>query len=186
MEPLRQAAEDAVDELVGGARTVRDRVAAEAETHAAGEDRPLGGYAALLTTYSAVVVVMIALVRRRQVPLPERPSFRDLVMVGIATHKVSRMIAKDSVLATVRAPFTRYREPAGAGEVNEEVRGTGTRHAVGELVTCPFCLAQWVATGFTFGMLLAPRATRQAAALFCAVAASDALQFGYAKLEQAA
>ena len=164
-------------------RNVRDRLEAEAETHAAGEDRPLGGYAALLTTYATVVVLLTALVRRRRVPLPQRPSVRDLVMVAVATHKVSRMISKDSVLSTIRAPFTRYREPAGAGEVNEEVRGTGARHAVGELITCPFCLAQWVATGFTFGMLLAPRATRQVAALFCCVAASDALQFGYAKLE---
>jgi hypothetical protein len=162
---------------------VRDRVAAEAETHAAGEDRPLGGYALLLGTYSTVVVVLVALVRRRRIPLPQRPPVRDLVMVAVATHKLSRMIAKDSVLAAVRAPFTRYQEPAGAGEVNEEVRGTGARHAVGELVTCPFCLAQWIATGFTFGMILAPRATRQVAALMCCVAASDALQFGYAKLE---
>src|SRR4051812_12438914 len=171
MEPLRNA---------------RDRVAAEAETHAAGEDRPLGGYALLLATYATVVVMLVALVRRRRAPLPLRPPLRDLIMAAVATHKLSRMIAKDSVLATVRAPFTRYQEPAGAGEVNEEVRGTGARHAVGELITCPFCLAQWVATGFPFGMILAPRATRQVAALMCCVAASDALQFAYAKLEQAA
>src|SRR3954454_1684776 len=167
-------------------RNVRDRVAAEAETHAAGEERPLGGYALLLATYTTTVALLIALVRRRRVPLPTRPPLRDLVMVAVATHKLSRMIAKDSVLYTVRAPFPRYREPAGAGEVNEEVRASGARHAVGELITCPFCLAQWVATGFTFSMLLAPRATRQAAALFCAVAASDALQFGYAALEKKA
>lgn len=89
-----------------------------------------------------------------------------------------------SLLAVVRAPFTRFRKPIGAGEVYEDVRGTGARHAVGELVSCPFRLGQWVATGFAFGLLLAPRATRQVASVFCAVTASDALQFAYAALER--
>src|SRR5437588_9765736 len=105
-------------------RELRDRIEAEADTHAAGEDRPLGGYAALLSIYAVVVMFLTTLVRRRKLPVPQRPSARDLVMISIATHKLSRMISKDTVLATVRAPFTRYKEPAGAGEVNEEVRGT--------------------------------------------------------------
>ena len=106
------------------------------------------------------------------------------MLVTVATHKLSRMLAKDSVLAVVRTPFTRFQEAAGAGEVHEEVRGHGPRHAVGELVSCPFCLAQWVATGLAFGLVLAPRATRLAAGIFCAVAGSDALQFAYAALER--
>jgi hypothetical protein len=28
---------------------------------------------------------------------------------------------------------------------------------MGELLTCPFCLGQWVATGLIFGLVLAPR-----------------------------
>ena len=78
---------------------LRDRIEAEADTHAAGEDRPLGGYAALLSTYAVVVMFLTTLVRRRKLPVPQRPYTRDLVMISIATHKPSRMISKDSVLA---------------------------------------------------------------------------------------
>jgi Protein of unknown function (DUF1360) len=64
--------------------------------------------------------------------------------------------------------------------VAEEVRGEGLVHAAGELISCPFCLGVWVATGFAAGLVFAPRLTRLVAATFTAVAASDLLQFGYA------
>ena len=82
------------------------------------------------------------------------------MLISIATHKLSRLLAKDSVTSPLRAPFTRYAEPGGAAEVNEEVRdqGSSIRHSIGELVTCPFCLAVWVATGLTGGLVLAPAA----------------------------
>ena len=45
----------------------------------------------------------------------------------------------------LRAPFTRFEGASGHAEVAEEVREHGgVKHAVGELLTCPFCLAQWV------------------------------------------
>ncbi len=93
---------------------------------------------------------------------------------------MARTLAKDSVTSPLRAPFTHYREAAGDAELAEDVRGDGTRHAIGELVTCPFCLAQWVATAFTMGMVFAPGATRLAATTTTAVAGSDFLQLAYA------
>jgi hypothetical protein len=104
--------------------------------------------------------------------------------MAVATHKVSRLVTKDSVTAAVRAPFTEFKEPAGEGEVNEEVRGTGLRHAVGELLTCPFCFSQWAATGFAFGLVLAPRATRLVASTLAAVTVADVMQFGFAALRK--
>ena len=50
----------------------------------------------------------------------------------------------------LRAPFTRFQESSGQGEVvEEEPCGHGLRLAVGELLVCPYCLAQWVATALT-------------------------------------
>lgn len=97
---------------------------------------------------------------------------------------MSRTLAKDSVTSPLRAPFTRYSEPAGAGELNGEVTGTGAMHGLGELLACPFCLAQWVATAFVAGLVVVPRATRLVASVFAARTGSDALQFAYAQLEQ--
>ncbi|MEO5678041.1 MAG: DUF1360 domain-containing protein [Acidimicrobiales bacterium] len=176
MDGQEQGLGDAVEGL-------RERVEHEEQEHTQGKERPLGGYLVLLSTYFTMVLTLGLVVRGKR-KLPSRPAAADLALVAVATHKVSRMLAKDSVLAAVRMPFTRFEGPAGAGEVNESVRGGGVRHAVGELLTCPFCLAQWVATGFTFGLLLAPRATRQVASVFCAVTASDYLQLAYCAAEK--
>ena len=81
----------------------------------------------------------------------------------------------------MRAPFTRYAGSAGDGELNEEVRdeGSSVRHGIGELLSCPFCLAVWVATGLTGGLVVAPRLTRLGATVLTATAVSDFLQLGY-------
>jgi Protein of unknown function (DUF1360) len=106
--------------------------------------------------------------------------------MGLFTHRLSRTLAKDSVTSPIRAPFTRYAGVSGPAELHEEVRGSGWKHAIGELLTCPFCLSQWVATGYAAGMLFAPRVTRLAGATMTAVAISDWLQLAYARLMKAA
>ena len=89
--------------------------------------------------------------------LPERIPFGDAALLTVATFRLARRIAKDPVTAPLRAPFTRFEGPSGHAEVAEEVREHGgVKHAVGELLTCPFCLAQWVGTGFVFGYVTAP------------------------------
>ena len=158
----------------------------EAAAYSAGAERPLGGYVATMGTYAASVAALVgagALAGRR---LPERVSPWDVTLLGVATHKLSRLVTKDTVTAPLRAPFTEFAGPQGQGELHEEVRGHGARHAVGELLTCPFCLAQWVATGFAAGLVFAPRATRLVASTFTAVAVSDALQNIYAYLQKKA
>src|ERR687889_639271 len=81
---------------------------------------------------------------------------------------------------TQKREYTNGEERSGHAEVAEEVREHGgAKHAVGELLTCPFCLAQWVGTGFVFGYIIAPAATRLAALTMTMIAGSDVLQFVY-------
>jgi hypothetical protein len=150
------------------------------ESYAGDNDRPLGGYTASMAAFTGLAAAVATLARWRRPNLPERPATGDVVLMAVATHKLSRIISKDAVTSPLRAPFTRYQEPTGAAEVKEEVRTDhGLKHAVGELLTCPFCLAMWTAGGFTAGLVFAPRATRYAAAMLTAVAASDFLQLAY-------
>jgi hypothetical protein len=144
-----------------------------------GDARPLRGYSAVLGAYATVVSLLTVVGRARGVRLPERLSVQDTVLLCAATHKASRLLSKDAVTSPLRAPFTRYEEAAGEAEVNESVRGHGVRHAVGELVTCPFCLGVWVASGLTAGLVFAPRITRLAASALTAIAASDLAQLVY-------
>ncbi|MEU4419392.1 DUF1360 domain-containing protein [Actinoplanes sp. NPDC024001] len=160
---------------------LRAKVSRVARQYAPHEHRPLDGYLAAMGAFGALTGTLAVATRLSGRPLPERPAIADVALLSIATHKLSRLVAKDAVTSPLRAPFTRYAEPAGAAELNEEVRdeGSSVRHGIGELVTCPFCLAVWVATGLTGGLVLAPRLTRLAATALTATAVSDFLQMAY-------
>jgi hypothetical protein len=147
--------------------------------YAGEQDRPLGGYAAIIGAYTTLLGALTAIGRFRGARLPGKFGVQDTVLLCVATHKASRLLAKDSVTSPLRAPFTRYEEPAGEGEVNESVRGTGVQHAVGELLTCPFCLAVWISGGLTAGLVLAPRVTRLVLTALTAVAGADTIQLLY-------
>jgi len=150
------------------------------------EHRPLAGYSALTTTFGLALGGALAATRLTGRELPERLSAGDLVIAGIATHKISRLLAKDKVTGFVRAPFTRFQERAGHGEVEEAPRGRGLRYAIGELLVCPYCLAQWVAGGFAVGYVYAPRTTRLLAGLWTIHAIADGAQLAYSAAERRA
>ncbi|MGH9296628.1 MAG: DUF1360 domain-containing protein [Acidimicrobiales bacterium] len=169
-----------MDRLTSGAT---DRLGREISSYAGTEDRPLGGYLALLATYGSLVGALSGVVRWRGRELPEGFSGRDLALMTVATHKVARIVTRDPVTSPFRAYFTQFEGATGEGEIAESVRGRGLRHAIGELLTCPFCVAQWIATLFAFGLVLSPRVTRFAASLFAMLTGSDLLQIAYARAQ---
>jgi len=142
------------------------------------EEQLLAEYAALLGFYVASVAVLTgAAIEQKR--FPKRFSLLDLALLGTATHKLSRIIAKDRITGILRAPFVSYIRSAGAGEVEEEPRGRGMQHGIGQLISCPYCMAPWCATALAFGLVFAPRVTRFFAGILASVAASDFLQRAY-------
>jgi hypothetical protein len=115
--------------------------------YAQDEHRPLAGYATLMTLYLGATAGLMAVARGREEAA--KITTRDLVLITVATHRLARTMTKDAITSPLRAPFTQYAGPGGPGELHEEVadwaHGHPIAHAVGELVTCPFCLAQWIA-----------------------------------------
>ncbi|MEV4706510.1 DUF1360 domain-containing protein [Actinoplanes sp. NPDC049316] len=168
--------------------SVRGRLDRLRRQYAPHEHRPLDGYAVTMGAFGVLAGSLAAVAKLTGREVPERPAVQDVVLISLATHKLSRLIAKDSITSPLRAPFTRYAEPAGSAELNEEVRDEGStiRHSIGELISCPFCLAVWVATGLTSGLVFAPRLTRLVATVFTATAASDFLQMAYSISKEAA
>lgn len=165
--------------------SISDSARAQQRAYSHGENRPLGAYSAIMGAYGLAVgtgVVIAQLTGRR----PPDPNLWDVALMTMTTHKLAKTLAKDPVTSPIRAPFTRYEGVSGPSELAEEARGTGARHALGELLSCPFCLAQWIASGYAAGMTFAPRATRLAGATITAVAGADWLQLAYARLQQAA
>lgn len=165
------------NKLSGLARAQRTDYAGDA-------DRPLGGYVMTMTAYTAVVGALAAGTRLTGRQAPDDLPVKDVVLSALATHKLSRLLAKDPVTSPLRAPFTAYQGVSGPAELHEEVRGTGARKTVGELVTCPFCTSVWVATAFTAGLVYLPRTTRLAIGTLAALAGTDMLQFAHAWLQK--
>ncbi|MCF3179126.1 DUF1360 domain-containing protein [Streptomyces polychromogenes] len=157
----------------------------EARAYAGDADRPLAAYTGLMGLHAGTVLGIAAAARALRRPLPQ-PGPWDVVLNAVATHQLSRLITKDPVTSPLRAPFTRFEGTSGPAELKEEVRGTGARKALGELLTCPFCTGLWVATGITAGTLLAPRPTRLATATLAALAAADFLQLARAAAQRGA
>ena len=161
-----------------------DLVKSQQDRYAGDEDRPLGGYAVTMTVYAGVVGTLAAAARVTGREVPDGLRVQDIALSALATHKLSRLLAKDPVTSPLRAPFTAYQGTQGPAELHEEVRGTGARKAVGELITCPFCAGVWVATAFTASLVYLPKTTRLAVGTFAALAGADMLQFVHAWLDK--
>jgi hypothetical protein len=144
----------------------------------------IAGYLTAMSVFTSLVTGAVAIGRARRQSLPTSYSLQDVALGALATHKFARLAAKDGVTTPVRAPFTTFEENAGSAEVNESPRREPSRHVVGEMITCPFCLAPWIATGYVATLTLAPRAARAWAAVFGIVGGADFLQHAYAAVRQ--
>jgi hypothetical protein len=170
-----------MQDVTATAARAAERITAEYDR----PDRPLGGYLAIMAGYGALMTGAAALLARSK-RLPDGLSLADGALLAVATHKLSRTLAKDAVASPLRAPFMKFKGAAGPGEVNEDVRGEGAQKAAGELISCPFCLDQWVASAFVVGLAVAPRFTRLMAGTFAVRAGADFLHFAYVAAEHAA
>lgn len=139
-------------------------------------DPPLGGYAMLVVGHLALLGTAMGLMRRRGVELGKMDP-AEILLTGVATYKLSRVVTRSWIGTAIRAPFTRYISQGSGDEVNETARGHGVQEAMGDLLTCPFCTAHWVATGLVLGHDAAPGPTRALTRILAADAVSDTLQY---------
>jgi hypothetical protein len=147
------------------------------------EGQPLGAYAGLAGVFSALFAVFLFLTRRT---LPQRVDAADLALLGVATHKLSWILANSAVTSFVRAPVTHLQEAKSPSHLEEEPRGEGLQKALGSLLTCHYCLGMWTAAFFSYGLVLAPRATRFLASILSILALSDFTHQAYkATIERA-
>ena len=139
---------------------------------------PHGAYAAIMGTFLAGLggAGLLARLLGRD-PEEHRPV--DLAMLGLATFKGARTLARDEVTSFLRDPFVE----GHAHEGGEDPVETGDlRQAIGELVTCTRCIGTWVAAGLTATQVVAPRFGRVVTWTLAAAGANDFLQAGFAAL----
>ena len=144
-----------------------------------GEDVPLFSYGVLAATFNLFFALFLLAAKVSGRPIPERIDAGDIALLGLATHKLSLVGSQDAVTSPLRAPFTEIKEKQSPKKIDEQPRGTGLRRSVGELLTCKFCLGVWMASFFTYGLVLVPRITRLVATVFAVVTLSDYLHQTY-------
>ncbi|HET7481064.1 MAG TPA: DUF1360 domain-containing protein [Rubrobacteraceae bacterium] len=142
----------------------------------------ISSYAALVGLFNLLFALFLFLARRTGRPIPERIETRDILLLGVATHKLSWLLAREPITSPIRAPFTELEEVKSPTKADEKPRGTGLRRSVGELLTCHFCLGMWVASFFSYALVLFPAATRLVGAIFAMLTVSDHLHQTYKAL----
>jgi hypothetical protein len=134
--------------------------------------RPLPEYATLVGLFGSALGGFLVFGRNR---LPERIGFGDVARLGLASYKIGRLVAKDEVTTWVRAPVTR-------DEDAREPEREGMARALGELVTCPYCIGLWVSVGLTGALAVRPRETRLVTTVFEAQAVADFLNAAFVRI----
>ena len=91
--------------------------------------------------------------------LPRAIGVLDLVILGLASARLSDIISTDEVMQWLREPFVEMEE-AVIADRRVEVRGgrgSGLRQTIGELLSCPWCIGVWIAAGLSYLYFLVPR-----------------------------
>jgi Flp pilus assembly pilin Flp len=146
---------------------------------------PLAGYAVIAGGFALGVAAYATVFRRLGRRVPDQVPPWDVLLLGTATFKVARLLSKDKVTGFLRAPFTRRVAEGEASEVMDQSRGGPARRAVGDLLSCPFCVGAWVAAGLTGYYAWSPRPARLVCAGLSAVTMADWLQYAWTGTQQA-
>lgn len=132
-------------------------------------------YALVAVAYGVLAgAVAIAASRQRDGDaVPTDPS--ELLVYGLATAGLTRVLADEKVGSFVRAPFVD--EPS---EGERRPRGAGMRYAVGELLSCTRCLGSWSALALIGVRAAAPQPARVGATLLALSYTNGILQSSFA------
>jgi uncharacterized protein DUF1360 len=143
------------------------------------EQPPYHAYATIVGTFLAGLGVVSGFAAARNRPRQELTAI-DLALLGLATFKASRTVARDKVTSFVREPFVEG--DAYDGEDERPTHDTDMKQAIGELVTCSRCIGTWIGAGLASTQILAPRTGRLLTSVLAAGAVNDFLLAGFSAL----
>ena len=143
------------------------------------EQPPYHAYATIVGTFMAGLGAVSGLAAMQKRPLQEMAAI-DLALLGLATFKASRTVARDKVTSFVREPFVEGE--AYDGEDEKPTHETEMKQAIGELVTCTRCIGTWIGAGLASTQIVAPRTGRLLTAVLAAGAVNDFLLAGFSAL----
>lgn len=102
-------------------------------------------------------------------------STMDLVLLGLATYRLGRLVAYDRVMEPFRRFFTEtLPDPTGAGDTVNP-KGIGFQQSIGQLICCPICAGTWIAALLTYLVILFPGPTRVFLTMTAAIGIAELL-----------
>lgn len=131
-------------------------------------------YTFFLIVYLLVWGAFFLLLDALNVRWPRAIEGMDLLLLSLATFRLTHVLTEEKVAACLRAPFCELkmvRKPNGTVVTEEVPRGTGLRRVAGELILCPWCTGIWIATLSTCFFVLLPGAARIVLLAFSVAAA---------------
>ena len=140
---------------------------------------PYRAYASIVGTFVASLGAVSALAAARKLP-DHAIGATDLTLLGLATFKASRTVARDKVTSFVRDPFVEG--TAYDGEDEQPKQDSEMKQALGELVTCTRCIGTWIGASLASAQILAPRTGRLLTTVLAAGAINDFLLAGFSSL----
>jgi hypothetical protein len=112
----------------------------------------------LIGTFLTSLAVFSTRLIRREVELNLSPW--ELLLLGLSSYRVGRIIAYERVAKPIRDPFTEtVPDESGKGDT-VVAEGRGVRFALGELLSCPTCIATWTGAALYYGLRVVPRPTK--------------------------
>lgn len=138
---------------------------------------PYRAYTAITGTFVAGLGAVSGLAAARRRPV-QATSAIDLALLGLATFKASRIVARDRVASFVRDPFVEGN--VYDGEDEKPTQETELKQAISELVTCTRCVGTWLGAALASTQILAPRTGRLLNSILAAGAINDWLLAGFA------
>lgn len=143
------------------------------------EQPPYRAYAAIVGTFLTGLGAVTGLAAMRKQP-PQEYKAIDLALLGLATFKASRTVARDKVTSFVRDPFVEGE--AYDGEDEKPTQDGEMKRAIGELVTCTRCIGTWLGAALASLTILTPRIGRLLTTILAAGAVNDWLLGGFSAL----
>lgn len=84
----------------------------------------------------------------------------NLFILIFASFRLTRLIVLDTITEFIRRPFHKTVEeisPDGKTETFIEIKGTGIRYWIGELLSCHWCTGFWCACMIYFSYVMWPK-----------------------------
>ena len=112
------------------------------------------------------------------IPLPDRHDYAGVLPDKIAVYRLplEDEFGDDPQRLEEEIRVTVLHEVAHHFGIDED--------RLGELVTCPYCVGVWIASGLTYALVVFPRETRVVTTIFSGQAVADFLNAAFVKPQQ--